>query len=133
MAVTTDVGMKNDVHPRNKKVVGERLALWALKNEYREKILSSGPLPVSAKYKRGKVEISFQNSGSHLETSDGKAVRGFSFDGISEVPALIYRKSIVIHVKERPQSVYYGWKPYSDANLVNAAALPASTFKLKVK
>jgi sialate O-acetylesterase len=30
MAVSSDIGSKNDVHPTNKKFIGERLARWAL-------------------------------------------------------------------------------------------------------
>ncbi|MCW3093943.1 MAG: sialic acid-specific 9-O-acetylesterase [Ferruginibacter sp.] len=37
MAVTTDNGDSLNIHPRNKKLVGERLSLWALKNEYGKK------------------------------------------------------------------------------------------------
>ncbi len=36
MAVITDHGLRNDVHPPNKKVVGERLARWALKDMYNQ-------------------------------------------------------------------------------------------------
>ena len=45
MAVSSDIGSKNDVHPRNKKDVGERLARWAMKQVYKESIIPSGPLP----------------------------------------------------------------------------------------
>ena len=44
MAILSDVGEENDIHPRNKKDVGERLALLALMNDYGFDIVSSGPL-----------------------------------------------------------------------------------------
>ncbi|MFZ1558593.1 MAG: sialate O-acetylesterase, partial [Saprospiraceae bacterium] len=45
MAVTIDIGEWNDIHPLNKKDVGERLALHALKNQYAKKdIIIAGPL-----------------------------------------------------------------------------------------
>ena len=34
MAVTTDIGDLNDIHPKNKQEVGRRLALWALAKVY---------------------------------------------------------------------------------------------------
>ena len=34
MVVTTDVGDSLDIHPRNKLIVGQRLARWALHSEY---------------------------------------------------------------------------------------------------
>ena len=50
MAVSSDIGARNDVHPRNKKDVGERLARWALNKTYGKNVIPSGPLPVKAKY-----------------------------------------------------------------------------------
>ncbi|MEO2023409.1 MAG: sialate O-acetylesterase, partial [Pirellulaceae bacterium] len=44
IAITTDVGEANDIHPKNKQTVGHRLALWALGTTYRQEILHSGPL-----------------------------------------------------------------------------------------
>jgi sialate O-acetylesterase len=44
MAVTIDIGETNNVHPGNKKDVGERLALWALAKNYGKNIDYSGPL-----------------------------------------------------------------------------------------
>jgi sialate O-acetylesterase len=60
-------------------------------------------------------------------------LRGFSVDGINECNASIENKTIVISMKERPLFIYYGWKSFTDANLVNSEKLPASTFKIKVK
>jgi sialate O-acetylesterase len=40
---------------------------------------------------------------------------------------------VVLLLKDKPEFIYYGWKPYSDANLVNNEGLPASTFKIKVE
>ncbi|MEO7314463.1 MAG: GDSL-type esterase/lipase family protein, partial [Ginsengibacter sp.] len=43
MAVSSDVGDSLDVHPKQKKIVGDRLALLALKNTYHKKIVAEGP------------------------------------------------------------------------------------------
>ena len=133
MAVCSDVGLKNDVHPTNKKDVGKRLARWALNNTYHSKIIPSGPLPLSAKYKNGKIVITFQYSGISLLTEDGKPVRGFSTDGLNDCQANIKSKTIVISIKEKPEFIYYGWRSFTNANLVNSEKLPASTFKIKVQ
>ncbi len=119
--------------PINKKAVGERLAHWALNKTYGENIIPSGPLPLNAKYKKGKISITFQYTGKGLKTSDGKPPRGFSLDGINETHAIIIEKKIIIKTHKKPEFVYYGWKPFTNANLVNADLLPASTFKLKVQ
>src|SRR5690606_15888730 len=52
MVVTTDVGNPEDIHPKNKQVVGHRLALWALSETYnREHLVHSGPIYQGMKIK----------------------------------------------------------------------------------
>ncbi len=132
MAVTSDIGKKNDVHPTNKKFVGERLARWALFDHYNHKeIIPSGPLATRAKYKKGRVTVSYR-WGNVLKTSDTKSLRGFSLDGINPTPAEIQGSKVVIVTKAKPAFIYYAWQPFTDANLVNAQQLPASTFKIPV-
>lgn len=133
MAVCSDIGFKDDVHPTNKKDVGERLARWALNKTYKRNIIPSGPLPQIAKYTNGKIIIVFQYAGIKLITSDGRPVRGFSVDGKNDCKASIQNNTVVISVRERPSFVYYGWKPFTDGNLVNSEKLPASTFKISIQ
>jgi len=132
MAVCSDIGSKDDVHPTNKKDVGERLARWALNKIYHENIVPSGPLPIAAKYAKGKVVISFHYAVDRLRTSDANILKGFSLDGKNAVEASCNGNVVLINTKEKPTYVYYGWKPFSDGNLVNSEDLPASTFKIKV-
>lgn len=133
MAVCSDVGERHDVHPTNKKNVGERLARWALSKTYNKDIVPSGPLPINAKYSKGKVFISFHYTANGLLTSDGKPLSGFSVDGKNDVEAKFKNNTIIISVNSKPKYVYYGWKSFSDGNLVNSENLPASTFKIAVK
>ena len=133
MAVCSDIGSKNDVHPTNKKTVGERLARWALNKTYKKIIVPSGPLPLQARYNNDKIVISFQYCANGLETADSQPVRGFSLDGKTEITAEVQKNTIVIPVKEKPAFVYYAWKAFTDANLVNSELLPASTFKVEVE
>ncbi len=133
MVVSSDIGAKNDVHPTNKKVIGERLARWALNKTYLKKILPSGPLPLKARYENGKVTLTFNYQGNRLLTADGTIVSGFSTDGHTDCNAFIENDKVIILAEARPAYVYYGWKPFTDANLINSAGLPASTFKIKVE
>jgi sialate O-acetylesterase len=133
MAVCSDIGFKNNVHPTNKKAVGERLARWALNKTYGRNIVPSGPLPLKAKYNNGNIVISFKYIATGLQAADGKSLRGFSTDGKIEIGAIIQKNKIIIKVKEKPAFIYYAWRPFTDANLVNSELLPASTFKLGVK
>ena len=65
MAVITDVGEENDIHPRRKGPVGERLALLALKDKYGMKKArpTQGPTVRSVSVgKSGSVVVRFDNS-----------------------------------------------------------------------
>ncbi|HLG39025.1 MAG TPA: sialate O-acetylesterase, partial [Chitinophagaceae bacterium] len=73
MAVAIDLGEWNDIHPDNKKDVGERLALIAEKIVYGEKdIVYSGPVYQSSVIAGNKITISFSHIGSGLITNDGE-------------------------------------------------------------
>ncbi len=132
MAVCTDHGALHDVHPHNKKIVGERLSLIALKNLYGKEIVSSGPLPEKAIWKNGILSISFMHSGKGLQTRRSAELKGFSLNGKEEVQAGIKDDRVLIRADKMPEHVYYGWEPFSDANLQNDKNLPASTFKINV-
>jgi WD40 repeat protein len=66
MAVITDVGDKDDIHPTKKRPVGERLALAARRIAYGEKIVASGPTYKSMRIKENEVVLTFKNVGSGL-------------------------------------------------------------------
>jgi sialate O-acetylesterase len=132
MTVSSDHGASNDVHPTNKKVVGERLAKWALHQTYKQSIVPSGPLPLQATYKKGFVVISFQYADG-LQTSNAEPLTGFSVNGKEMSEAMIKNKQVLVKSKQKPDYIYYGWQPFSKGNLVNGEQLPASTFKLLVE
>ncbi|RYZ58422.1 MAG: sialate O-acetylesterase, partial [Chitinophagaceae bacterium] len=101
MAVTSDIGFRNDVHPTNKKAVGERLSRWALRQVYGHDLVPSGPLPLQAIYKEGKIVLTF-NYAASLQTADGKPLRGFSLDGETGVEAAIDNNTVVIISDQKP-------------------------------
>lgn len=60
MAVSSDRGDSLDVHPKQKREVGERLAAWALNKTYGYKnVIPSGPLYKSVVFSGGAAYISF--------------------------------------------------------------------------
>jgi sialate O-acetylesterase len=135
MVVTTDNGDSLDIHPRNKKLVADRLSLWALHNEYGKKdIVFSGPLYKSMKKDGDKVRIRFDHVDGGLLAKDGE-LKEFTIAGDDQnfIPAkaVIKGNEIVVWSKEvnKPASVRFAWKNVPHPNLYNKAGLPASPFR----
>ena len=134
MAVSSDHGDSLDVHPTCKQPVGERLARWALNKTYLKDIVPSGPLFRGADVRGEKVYLSF-DYGQGMRSSDGKSLRCFEvaeFEGIYyPATAEVVGEQVKVYSKEvrNPRYVRYGWQPFTRANLVNRAGLPASTFR----
>lgn len=133
MAVTHDVGDRYDVHPTDKQPVGQRLARWALSSTYGRPCIPSGPLYRSKQLEGDRVIITFDYA-EGLQGRDAQPVQGFEVagaDGLWHPAQVEIRGSRVIvwsHEVPHPVQVRYAWQPYTEANLVNGAALPASTF-----
>jgi sialate O-acetylesterase len=136
MAVAIDLGEWNDIHPDNKKDVGERLALIAKKLAYKESIVCSGPLFQSATIDGNKIIISFTNTGSGLITNDGEALSEFAIAGADKkfvwAKASIEGNKIIVSGEEitNPMYVRYAWADNPvNPNLYNKEGLPASPFR----
>jgi sialidase-1 len=139
MAITIDTGHPTDVHPREKKPVGERLAKWVLGTSYalKKHATYSGPLLDVAEREGDSLVVSFKQVGGGLETSDKKAPRHFEVCGKDGVfhPAgakIIGKNTLSVASPKvsAPQYVRYAWMPYPvpSVNLINSEDLPASPF-----
>lgn len=131
MAVTSDIGAQHDVHPTDKKAVGERLSRWALRDLYHHQITVSGPLVQRVEYRRNQLIIHFDHIGKGL-TFEGDQLLGFYLDG-KPTKARIKGRTVVIGVEKKPAEVAYGFASFSKGNLINKEGLPASSFILKVE
>ena len=148
MAVITDIGEANDIHPKNKADVGERLALWALHHDYGKKdVVESGPIFKEAKVEGGKMRVSFDYSGGGLivgkkegrkpvETVAGGKLARFAIAGEDKkwvwADAVIDGGSVVVSSPEvqKPVAVRYAFTMNPEgANLYNKEGLPASPFR----
>lgn len=139
MAVSSDRGDSLDVHPKQKKEVGERLAAWALNKTYGYKnVIPSGPLYKSVRFDGKNVYVSFDYA-EGLSASDGKPIRTFEVageDGLFHPAQAVVEKNQIKVWSDKvknPKTVRYGWQPFTRANLVNGAGLPASTFRAEDK
>ncbi|MFL2480760.1 MAG: sialate O-acetylesterase [Verrucomicrobiales bacterium] len=148
MAVITDIGAANDIHPKNKQDVGWRLAQWALHQTYGQKdLVPSGPLYKSHKVEGKTIRLSFDHVGSGLiigkkngleptaEVKDGK-LEHFSISGKDNkwvwADARIDGQTVIVESKEvtEPVAVRYGFTMNpAKANLYNKEGLPAGPFR----
>lgn len=135
MVVGIDAGEWNDIHPDNKKIIGERLALAAAKLAYHENIVYSGPLFRSASVLGNKMILSFDHIGSGLISKDGEELREFAVAGADKkfvwATARITGDKIEVYSEDIPSPVYvrYAWADNPDVNFYNKEGLPASPFR----
>lgn len=140
MAVTIDLGEWNDIHPLNKKDVGNRLALEARKLIYDEDIISSGPAPSDWKIQDEAVVINFENLKEGWKFKNGNEPTGFT---ISEDGETFYKAEVAIlddntlkiynNKIKNPGLVRYAWANNpGNANLYNQKDLPAVPFEIEL-
>ena len=139
MAVTMDVGDLSNVHPRNKRPVGRRLAGLALGQTYSVKgeSLYAGPMLENVTAKGNAIVLKFKYVGTGLKATDGLPLRHFEVaaeDG-KFVPAMarcVERDLVQVESTQvlKPQEVRYGWTPFPRpaVNFGNSAGIPASPF-----
>jgi len=135
MAVTIDVGDAEDIHPRNKKSVGERLYLAAQKVAYNKDVLHSGPIYKSFKNEGYAIRIFFTSTGTGLAGKNGEPLKGFSIAGIDKkfywADAQIQGNTVVVKspLVSNPVAVRYAWDKNPECSLYNKEGLPASPFR----
>ena len=135
MAVTLDIGNPENVHPGNKKDIGERLAFWALAKDYNKKIVYSGPVYKSQKIDRNKIILSFEHVGTGLIVKENNNTSNFLIAGddmiFKSADVKVDGKKIVVSSSEinEPVAVRYAWSNTPDATLFNKENLPASSFR----
>lgn len=134
MAVTLDIGNVENVHPGNKKDVGDRLAFWALTKDYGKKVVYSGPIYKSAKADNDKMILTFEDAnGLEIKTRDGKT--NFQIAGEDKIfydaNVTLQKNEIAVSASEvkEPKAVRYCWSDISEATFFNSAGLPASSFR----
>ena len=141
----SDGGQENDIHPKDKKIVGQRLALLARGHVYGENILCDPPRPIKAEDKGSCIEITFENTGHGLITASGGP--GDGTPGNTPIEALevtargkpvayeaaIDRDKVILTLKEKaegPRVVRFARGKWYKVNLYNSAGVPAIPFEI---
>lgn len=137
MAVTTDIGNPENIHPKNKADVGKRLAAIALAKTYGMDLPYSGPVFDKMIIKDDKAILSFKELAGGLRAKDKYGyLMGFEMAGsdkqfhyakarIEGDQVLVWSDSVM-----HPVAVRYAWTDAPiDANLFNKAGFPAAPFR----
>lgn len=133
MAVTTDIGASDDIHPKNKQDVGNRLALIALNNLYGVKQKYTGPLYKNFTVNGNAIALTFlHNQG--IKAKQGE-LKGFAIAGADKVfhwaTAKVVNGKVIVSSPNvtKPEAVRYNWADNPQGNLTNDSDLPASSFR----
>lgn len=136
IATAVDIGEADNIHPPEKREVGRRLALEALRMVYGRAVVSRGPLFRSVVREGKSLRIRFDYTAGGLKTSDGRAPNGFAVAGrdgrFYPARAAIDGETVLVSAPEvsEPESVRYAYADFrGDCNLQNRAGLPAYPFR----
>lgn len=138
IGINIELGEWNDIHPADKKTVGQRLALQARKLAYGEDdLVASGPVYKSHEIKDGKIVVHFEHVGGGLVSSNGEPLAHFAIAGANGpfvwANAVIEGDTVVVWSEDVPQPrrLRYAWADNPDfANLANQEGLPAAPFRI---
>ena len=139
MVVSSDLGLRHDVHPPYKRPVGERLAQSMLRHTYdRSGAPVSPEVGANSKVDGDRVQLDLREA-KGLHGSDGQPLRGFEIAGENQLffPATAQLNEdgrLILHAPKvaQPRYVRYGWQPFPTGNVVNGAGLPLGTFRISL-
>ena len=138
MVSTMDIGEPDNIHPRQKKVVGERLAIVALNRNYKQRhLISEGPIVRNIQFNESRAIIHFKKATikSGLSTNDGLPPKHFYLAGEDKVfhlaTACINANRIYLTSNEvkYPKAIRYAFTNYPVTNFQNNSGFSANPFR----
>jgi sialate O-acetylesterase len=140
MACAIDYGEKENIHPKDKQPVGERLAFAALRMVYGKPVADRGPYPARIRRSDGGLVVEYDFAKEGLE-ANGSELPGFEvagadgqFHAATARVLLGNRVAVKCEAVAAPETVRYAYVPWPDPALAlyNHAGLPAEPFKKKI-
>ena len=133
MVVISDISTAEDIHPKDKKSVGVRLANLALVNTYKtNSALVNGPLYKEVKVEKSKITVTFDYSeGLYFKEKKADLFEVAGADNVFYKATAVVKNNAVVLQSDKvkaPVKVRYAWKNTDQATLFNRANLPASSF-----
>jgi sialate O-acetylesterase len=134
LAVTVDTGDPDSIHPKDKEIVGNRLAWCALANEFGMSRPWVGPAFVAATKLPGALRLQFTHADGGLVIK-GDKLGEFSVAGDDRrwhwADAKIDGDAVIVSSSDvsNPVAARYAWQANPLATLFNGAGLPAVPFR----
>lgn len=133
----SDAGEEKDIHPKDKKTVGIRLALLAWGHVYGSDILCDAPRAESARRNGRGLEITFDHAEGGLEIKGDQlnALQIFAGEKELEYSAYAEGNQLIIrlnHPLDEPLAVKFAQTPWYRVNLYNRAEIPAVPFEFVI-
>lgn len=138
LAVTIDIGDRTDIHPPQKAIVGERLALAARALAYGEAVAPGGPEAIGVTRAGEDLLVKFKHAGGGLRSYSASHAIGFEACSGAEcryVLALPQGDTVTLKGANAPGTTHvrYAWADAPYVNLYSAEDLPAAPFELEIK
>lgn len=144
MVITIDEGHPTDVHPREKEVIGQRLANLALAKTYGKKLIAESPRLFGYHWEKETHKITIQLAPIYkaLKVKGGGVPKGIYLQGYLEngsIETVIAPEKIILEKNEiiltyradfLPTTIKYAWAPAPEHNLVNGVGLPVAPFRI---
>ena len=134
LVVTIDTGEADNIHPKLKEPVGDRLAFCALAKSYHKHVAYAGPTLKSVDRRPVEIRLRFAHTEGGL-TVKGAKLGEFSIAGEDRkfhwADAQISGNSVIVSSPDvpHPKEVRYAWQSNPEATLFNGAGLPAGPFR----
>lgn len=136
MAITLDVGDAKDIHPRDKRPVGERLAALARARTYGDAVPCEGPVLVAARRDGERAVLSFRCDGELVLAGDGGGFELAGADGVFR-PATARVVGGAVELRAAavpaPAAVRYAWAAMPPWSLASSHGFPAAPFRAALR
>jgi sialate O-acetylesterase len=139
LAVTIDIGNRDDIHPTNKQDVGKRLARAVRRVVYREKI-PPGAWPKTARLEGAVIKVALADANGALRVIGSKDPSGFELCGETQASCRFVRASLadnVVTLEDHDAAaatrVRFCWADAPLCNLFDEEMLPVGPFEVAIK
>ena len=134
----SDMGEQFDIHPKNKKPIGERMALLARGHVYGEDVLCDAPEMENVEVKDGAIEISFSNVGEGL-VLEGDEINSLKIldnnKNIAFTHKIVDNKLVLqsnVNVLNEKIKIEFAQEKFYIVNLYNSSHIPVVPFEISL-